>query len=246
MVHHHLAWDSAQLDMRSGQLAWSSPAGPPGHPNPTTVAACLALRPPDEDFTTIKVPAMAAGWVEALVRRGARLIDVEHRLVRTGAVNALQSPAVRCVNVVSPGPLLDLAPEMRGSRFYRDPRIGAVRAERLWRASIRNHCQGRASRLAVAATDGSPVGLIACRDDDDGGGRAPAASRALCIVGVLPHARGRGHAQAMIGALARESGGPLTVEVLASNRGALTLYARVGFRLAASHYVLHIWRDEVA
>lgn len=226
-IHRHLPWDSAQLGVQTGMVELVDEAA----------AHAQALRdvvPEGESLTALKLPASYPQLATELVRDGARLIDVEHHFTFAGPAPAPRDAEVRCLATIAPGPLLDLAPEMGFSRFHRDPRIASEVATSLWRTSIGNHCDGLASRLAVAFMDGQPVGLIACHDDD--------AERALFMVGLLPHGRGRGLGKAMIGALVAEAPDKtFTVEALASNRAAIALYTRAGFRLTESHYVLHRW-----
>lgn len=229
VVYRRLAWDSAQLGVPTGLVEGvDATTG--------TASAIHRVIPSDEMLTALKVPASAPGLVTELVRGGARLIDVEHTFAFAGPAPDPRQAEVRCLDAIDPGPLLELAPEMAFSRFYRDPRIDPAKAETLWRTSIRNHCEGFASRLAVAFMAGDPVGLIACRDGDR--------ARALFMVGLLPHGRGRGLAKAMIGALVADAPERnFTVEALASNDAAIALYTRSGFRLVESHYVLHWWHD---
>lgn len=228
-VHRHLPWDSTQLGVSTGMLELVDETA-------ATAAALREVIPADERLTALKVPASAPQLVTALVRDGAQLIDVEHTFTFVGPAPATSHAEVRCLNTIDPGPLLDLAPEMGFSRFYRDPNIRPETAEALWRTSILNHCEGFADRLSVAFMNGQPVGLVACRDDEQ--------ARALFMVGLLPHGRGRGLGTAMIGALVADAPDRhFTVEALASNQAATALYTRSGFRLAKSHYVLHLWHD---
>jgi len=232
VVHRALDWDSEQLGLRTGMLEVEDP-------EQVSAQRIVSAIPQGEVLTALKLPAGATALVTSLLQRGARLVDVEHTFGFVGPAPDPPTAEVRCLDTIEPGPLLDLAPEMTFSRFFRDDRIAPGVAEALWCASIRNHCEGLASRLAVAFLGGLPVGLVACRDHDG--------TRALFSVGLLPSARGRGLAKAMIGCLVADAGDmPLSVEALASNHAAIGLYTCTGFRLQRSHYVLHLWHEETA
>ena len=95
-------------------------------------------------------------------------------------------------------------------------------SEESWRARLSGPV-----RCFVAEHGAAPVGTIAMRPDDDGGG-----GQQLTSMWVVPSSRGRGVGRALIGRVVAEAAGrPLWLRVIDGNETAIRLYQRCGFAL---------------
>lgn len=245
VAHRPLVWDSEMLDLLTGTVEVADDATTRAADGEALAERILAAAPGDEVLTCIKLPASQPVALAALLRAGGTFIDSEQTFIHVHGVDVnadqipganLAAPQVQICTRYDGDAFADLVPDIVHSRFRRDPRIPAAHAEALWRASIRNHCDGRASLLAVALVDETPAGLIACIDDAYG--------RWMFLVGVRPSFRRRGLGADMVRAIIAAPGArPLHVEALAGNRVAVTLYGRQGFVLKQTRHIIHLWRD---
>lgn len=234
VIHRSLPWDSRMLGFACGTVDVSEDA----EDGPALARRILGAVPDDQVLTLVKLPVRYPCTLNALVRNGADVIDVECVFVHALPCPAPPPPEIaRMVERHEGDDFLALAEEMHHSRFMRDTRICRELAVGLWRESIANHCRGRASALAVGYAAGRPGGLVAARDNQAG--------RSLFLVGVLPEFRRQGLGMGMLRVMAAAPGPrPLKVEALAGNRAAVELYGRAGFRLQGMRHVLHLWREQ--
>jgi len=227
-----LPWDSRLLGFSCGVVN-IDPDAPDG---PELARQAHDAIPKNTAMTLLKLPASHPLTLASLMREGARMVGTECAFVHPGASARQQPPRVVLTQTWEHDGILDLAREMRHSRLFLDSRIPEKAAMALWRKSIRNHCRGRSSILAVAKVQDAAAGLVAAIDDTAG--------RSLFLVGVLPAFRRRGLALEMLQALVCAPGPrPLRVEAMACNAAALELYGRAGFRLQDVRHVVHIWHD---
>jgi ribosomal protein S18 acetylase RimI-like enzyme len=131
---------------------------------------------------------------------------------------------------------IPLADEMIFSRFYMDKKIPRDKARKLWADSIRNHCMGRADRLAIVYDKGEPVGMATINFGDN-------KIINLHIIGVLKSFQGQGIGSSLMSRITKEYGDKheIFVETQSLNKSAQRLYKHAGFFLDSMRYILHIW-----
>ena len=154
VAHRPLVWDSEMLDLLTGTVEVADDATTRAADGEALAERILAAAPGDEVLTCIKLPASQPVALAALLRAGGTFIDSEQTFIHVHGVDVdadqtpganLAAPQVQICTRYDGDAFADLVPDIVHSRFRRDPRIPAAHAEALWRASIRNHCDGRAS-----------------------------------------------------------------------------------------------------
>jgi len=237
-----LEWDSRQLGLDAAALDGLEQAGDiEALPAPRRREAVFAaLAGAGADLILAKVDQACPGLLTDLLAAGGRYIGTECVFVHAGpCADAGPVPpgaevefAPRC----DPGPFLELAGDMRCSRFALDPNLPADVARRLWEESLGNHCRGLADELAVLRVDGTPAGLVVLGISLDAGA-------GMKIVGMRRAFRSRGLGRVLVDAVVRRHAhaGALSVEAFSANRAAVGLYQRCGFRLAGLRHVVHLW-----
>jgi ribosomal protein S18 acetylase RimI-like enzyme len=117
-----------------------------------------------------------------------------------------------------------------------DDNIPRDKARKLWSESIRNHCMGRADRLAIVYVQEQPVGMATLNFGDN-------KNINLHIVGVLKSFQGHGIGSSLMSRITKEYGGKheIFVEAQSLNKGAQRFYKRAGFFLDSMRYILHVW-----
>ncbi|WP_187170500.1 GNAT family N-acetyltransferase [Salidesulfovibrio onnuriiensis] len=195
----------------------------------------IGIIPKNETLTLAKIPAQYKNTTQALLKAGATFIDTELTFQYTVAVAQVDPGIeVEIVKQFRGNDFEALASHIKYSRFFLDTDIPHKRAINLWRHSIRNHCQGRASVMAIGYHDSTPAGLVIVMDNEQ--------ARELYFVGVLPCFHRKGIASALLHTLTKaHSKKPIRVEALASNIPAINLYCNAGFRIATASNVLHLW-----
>jgi len=192
-------------------------------------------------FVTIKLPSLSLSLLHHLVRKGADLIDTELTFGFFG--NKELTPLVqkdisfKFLKKTESKYFVDLADEMLSSRFYIDERIGYSKANRLWRESIKNHCEGFADEVLVAYFKEKLCGIIAIRIK---GKR----DINLHIVGVLKEWQRMRVASMMLKQVVNKykTNSNIYVETQLNNLSAQKVYQLNGFILHHFSYILHLWR----
>ena len=117
-----------------------------------------------------------------------------------------------------------------------DKKIPRDKARKLWADSIRNHCMGRADRLAVVYLQGQPVGMATINFGDN-------KIINLHIIGVLKSFQGQGIGSSLMSRITKEYGDKheVFVETQSLNKSAQRLYKHAGFFLDSMRYILHVW-----
>lgn len=130
----------------------------------------------------------------------------------------------------------------RHSRFHLDPAIPRVDADRIKREWVGSYVRGeRGEALLTAAVGPKTAGFLALLGSEFDG----APSRTIDLIAVASDWRRRGVARSLVAAcIARSHGdaGTLLVGTQAANLASVRLYESLGFRLAASRYVMHLHR----
>lgn len=233
-------WDSEQLGIRCGLIDAIGFVG-----NDMVLAArinkmCASNK--DIKFITIKLPGDRLKAVNALIKSGASLIDVEVTFMylnKEATVPVRRIPVglsvVFCKECES-APLIPLAREMRLSRFFNDPHIPSRKAIKLWKASIKGHCEGFADEILIAHIGNKTCGMVTIR-------RVAGESIFLHIVGVLKEFQGKGIAAAMLRKIIERfaEDHKIYVETQLGNIRAQAAYQNAGFRHCDFKYVMHYW-----
>ncbi len=232
----NLEWDTEQLGIRCGGIDIRN-----GIDEQRLTDRILYLLHTCSDFelVSIKLPACMTGVVNRLIKGPADLIDTEYTYFFQNSPRNRGITDIQLVDCWNPAPFIPLATEMIYSRFYRDSNIPREKAQRLWRESIKNHCCGRAEKLAVAFIKGKEAGLVTVNLS----GRQTAY---LHIVGVLKDYRRSCIGKDLLAAVTKAFGSyhRIFVETSNCNIPANQLYQAAGFTICEVRYILHSWRKK--
>ena len=200
-------------------------------------------------FLTIKLPEHLLNTKTEVIKMGGMLVDTELTFVatknNTQQLNEVKTRSSETLNSkyssefckqTKATPFIELANEMKLSRFFNDENIGLAAATKLWQCSIKNHCQGFADELLVAYYEQMPAGLITMRISEDN-------SIYLHIVGVLKKFQAKGIGKNMLADIINRYGEhySIYVETQSVNINAQKLYKGAGFSLDNKKYILHYW-----
>jgi ribosomal protein S18 acetylase RimI-like enzyme len=191
----------------------------------------------DRGLYYAKVPTERTDQVRELEDAGLHVVDVNVTLSRDGAAPSQAEGAnVRPLGPADADAVLEIAGScFRYSRFHLDPFIPRETADRVKREWVASYVAGRrGEELLVAHANGRPAGFLAVLGDRD--------ARVIDLVGVAEDRSGRGIGSALVAAFIERHGAAaseLRVGTQIANVPSLSLYARFGFRVASSAYVLH-------
>ena len=238
-----LPWDSGILGYRCGALSFR-PSFPDGGTRAAHALGDALARARREGFRflTAKVEVGRTGLSNLCLGGGGFLADTEVCFSKRPERPQLQeSAAASCITSAAfwDDSLCDVAQTLNLSRFFRDPRIGAPAAERLWRESIRNHCGGRASYSVICFRDSLPAGFINVVEREG--------ISNIFIIGVLPQYQGQGLGSLMIRYYESNLSGAvneMTVDTQLSNIMAQKLYVSTGYRIIKSQHIIHFWLSD--
>lgn len=242
IILRDLDWDSEQLGVRCGLIDASALAG---SYDPEILSERIlneVEKSGGPEFITIKLPQHFIATLNALLVSGAALVDTELTFACSESSQIKPSALpdecrLEFCDSVDSKPFLALADEMRGSRFFLDPAIPNEKALALWRASIKNHCEGFADKLLVAYTDDDPSGIVTLSFKSHD-------SLYLHIVGVRREYQSKRIGSRMLGEIIDKHAADRTiyVETQSLNTPAQRLYRGAGFRFHSLRYILHYWR----
>lgn len=124
------------------------------------------------------------------------------------------------------------------SRFFRDRRFPAGKAEELFSVWVRRGVSNADAFTVLARTSGGPGGFVSARLAGNASGR-------IELVAVAPELRGRGVGLRLLGAcldeLARRGARRVSVVTQGSNAAALRLYERAEFQTRSVGLWFHGW-----
>jgi ribosomal protein S18 acetylase RimI-like enzyme len=236
LFYKHLEWDSKQLDLQCGLIGFRNISPNINQYELADNLIQIIGENQDADFITIKMPGDLPIALNCLLKNSARFIDTEliYRFDHTSDVN--NEHDVNFFDSFDSELFIPLADEMVFSRFYMDDNIPRDKARKLWSESIRNHCMGRADRLAIVYVQEQPVGMATLNFGDN-------KNINLHIVGVLKSFQGHGIGSSLMSRITKEYGGKheIFVEAQSLSKGAQRFYKRAGFFLDSMSYILHVW-----
>ena len=236
LFYKHLEWDSKQLDLQCGLIGFRNISPNINQYELADNLIQIIGENQDADFITIKLPGNLPIVLDCLLKNSARFIDTEliYKFDHTSDVTIEHT--VNFFDSFDPDLFIPLADEMIFSRFYMDNNIPRDKARKLWSDSIRNHCMGRADRLAIVYDKGEPVGMATINYGDHN-------VINLHIVGILKQFQGRGLGCSLISRITKEysSNYEIFVETQSLNKSAQRLYKHAGFFLDSMRYILHVW-----
>lgn len=239
-----LDWDSEILGIPSGFLEFSGNSAnmiAQDDWRQVVVDALSEARRQGIRFLTVKPTAEDGPLVNACLAESGLLVDTELTFSKEAHKHPVSTPLpvdVRTEKLTSfwDDALYGLAATLRHSRFFRDTNIPNESAERLWRESIKNSCQGRSSYSIVAFVEGKPAGVINAFEKGE--------VSDIFLIAVLPQFQGRGVGRSMIASYEKEISSTIagqTVETQVINYAAQSLYARMGYQPIAAKQVIHFW-----
>jgi dTDP-4-amino-4,6-dideoxy-D-galactose acyltransferase len=207
--------------------------------DPTTAFPKDSL--PQQAFYYTKVPVTSVRQVGALTSAGFRVIDVNVTFEREPAqqVNSNKSILVRDIQAGDENAVLTIAETaFLYSRFHLDPFISKELADKIKREWIANYVRHqRGERLLVAEVDGKPAGFLALLVT----GEAEKIG-VIDLIGVAKNMQGRGAAQRLVEYHiqdAYQKYSRLIVGTQIANVPSMRLYAKCGYDISNSTYVLH-------
>ena len=236
LFYEHLEWDSKQLDLKCGHIGFRDISPDINQYKLADNVREIINENRDSDFITIKLPGDFPIVLDCLVKNSAKFIDTELVYKFNHTSDVTNEHSVNFFDSFAHDLFIPLADEMTFSRFCMDDNIPQDKARKLWSASIRNHCIGRADRLAVVYLQEQPAGMATMNFDNN-------MNINLHIVGVLRPFQGHGLGRSLISRITREYGdkSEIFVETQSLNKSARGLYQRTGFSLDSMRYVLHVW-----
>jgi dTDP-4-amino-4,6-dideoxy-D-galactose acyltransferase len=192
----------------------------------------------------IKVDVSRVSDVRDLTERGFRVIDTNVQLTLPGAP-AVSGSLLSCRHAVSTDEAAVRAIAAKSftqTRFHLDPRIPQASANRVKEEWAGNFFAGRRGDWMIVAEDcGQVAGFLqALRTADD--------TLVVDLIAVRPESRGQGLGRSMIEFAGQSCFGGLgrtSVGTQISNIRSLRLYERMGFRISAAYYVLHMHRRDL-
>lgn len=190
-----------------------------------------------------KLDTARVDLVRELGHAGFSVVDVNVTLERktdTFAPAADPRVEVRESTTAEGERLIEIAgTSFRYSRFHLDPSIARDQADAVKREWVRSYVRGiRGDALLVATSGGEPVGFLAALSGEDSENR----TAVLDLIGVLPEKQGRGVGRALVAAFVSrysETHERLRVGTQVANVPSLALYARCGFVVTRTQYVMH-------
>jgi ribosomal protein S18 acetylase RimI-like enzyme len=239
-----LDWDSEMLGLSCGFLQFSEEGTDLTASNnwrPAVVAALSEARRRGFRFLTAKIASEADALVNACFAERGLLTDTEltfFKPAKKQPVTAALATGIRIEKVTSfwDDAFYPLSTTLQHSRFFRDNNIHQDVAERLWQASIKNSCSGRASYSIIAFVDGSPAGVVNVFEKET--------VSDVFLIAVLHQYQRQGLGRAMLeyydNCLSPDITGQ-TVETQATNYSAQALYTRMGYQAVAAKHSLHFW-----
>jgi len=136
--------------------------------------------------------------------------------------------------------MFDFSKEVKFSRFYRDKKIGKEIAERLWKNSLYNHCNGLADVIIIAKDNDYVVGLAIIKKSNFG-------SYYLYFISVREEYKGKGIGTEIIRYILMDMKEKnkrfLITETQLINREAMNFYIKNFFSISGYKIILHIWRQ---
>ena len=195
-------------------------------------------------FYYAKVPTRHIASMAKLVKAGFRVVDVSVMFEREASASIRSQPAaglaIREVERGDEEKVLSIAySSFIYSRFHLDPLIPREVANRIKREWIRSYVNGdRGERLLVAYMQGEPAGFLADLAGRDG----DQAVRIIDLIAVNASRQGEGVGRSLVNHFISDCSSKcdlLRVGTQVANVPSVRLYESCGFRLSASHYVLH-------
>ncbi len=237
LFYESLEWDSRQLGLQCGLIGFRDVSSNIKQYELADNAKKLIAENRDADFITVKLPGDFPIVLDCLVKNSARFIDTELIYKFNHTSDVTNEHDVNFFDSFDPDIFVPLAGEMIFSRFYMDDNIPLDKARKLWSDSIRNHCMGRADRLAIVYAKEQPVGMATINYIN-------LKTVKINIVGVLKQYQGHGAGSALMAGITKEycSQYDVFVETQVLNRKARMLYQRTGFFLESMRYILHAWK----
>ena len=236
LFYEHLEWDSRQLGLQCGLIGFRDVSPNMNQYELADNVRKLIAEKRDADFITIKLPGDFPIVLDCLLKNSARFIDTELIYKFNHIPNATVEHTVDFFNSFDPDIFIPLADKMTFSRFCMDDNIPLEKARKLWSDSVRNHCMGRADKIAVVYLQTQPAGMATINFVNN-------ENITLHIIGVLKPFQGHGLGCSLMSRITREYGDKykIFVETQSINKSAQKLYQRAGFFLDSMRYILHIW-----
>jgi len=240
----YLDWDSEQLGVHCGLIDGMGIEDYPVSNDIVNGIIKLINQNESVQFITIKLPSSCVGTVNALLQKGALLIDSEltFSFPKGESTNSIAIPdgsRFEFCKEIDCRPFLALAKEMRFSRFFLDSHISSDKAIYLWRTSIKNHCEGFADQLLISYMDDEPCGIVTLKFRDS-------EQLFLHIVGVLKKYQRKKVGLLMLDRIIEHyaEAYSIYIETQSNNIRAQAVYQKSGFKYNSLKYVMHYWRHK--
>ncbi len=236
VFYEQLEWDSKQLDLQCGLIDFRDISSDINQYKLADNLAQIISENQDVDFITIKLPGDLPVVLDCLLKKSVRFVDTEFIYKFDHILDVKNQHDVAFFDSFDPDIFIPLADEMIFSRFYMDDNIPLEKARKLWSDSVRNHCMGRADKIAVVYLQTQPAGMATINFVNN-------ENITLHIIGVLKPFQRHGLGRSLMSRITKEYGDKyeVFVETQSLNKSARKLYQRTGFSLDSMRYVLHAW-----
>jgi ribosomal protein S18 acetylase RimI-like enzyme len=240
-----LDWDSSVLGLKCGYL--DLPVNQRADADDKKLRCLLEAKLEeakrnDFKFLTVKVPTENKYMLKCCTDNRGTIIDTELTFIKRGKRGPYKGEAlpngilIKKFETYWNDELYELAQALEISRFSLDNNIERNSSLKLWRQSIYNNCNGRATYSIICFHNGKPVGLMSLFEKEDVSN--------IFFIAVLPEYQNRGLGRHMI-RFYEENLSPSikeqTVETLSLNCRAQKLYIEMGYEKSTSKHILHFW-----
>ncbi|OPZ10354.1 MAG: TDP-fucosamine acetyltransferase [candidate division BRC1 bacterium ADurb.BinA364] len=240
-------WHSGFYDMNMARCSTFLNYARPAEAGPALIGAILdGARARGCRHLSVRIDGDDYPSLRQLEAAGFRLIDCSLKLAaRIAAEPPAESPgmAVRAFRPEDREAVLRIAESCHPrNHFYNDPQLDRERTDRLFRAWVDRCLEGLAKRVFVAENADGVQGFVAYLANRALNEALGLSLAVLDYIALDTHAQGRGLGYELMSRSLRALAGEFDqVELRTSqnNYPALACYAKYGFRIAASDFILH-------
>jgi ribosomal protein S18 acetylase RimI-like enzyme len=192
-------------------------------------------------FVTAKINAENISLVTTCISNHGKLVDSELTFKKNKQMSSSILSLPDGIHIIKADcywddSLYELAATVKNSRYFIDTTIPYETAYGLWKHSIYNSCNGRASYSIISFIDDKPVALMNVFEKDG--------ISDIYLIAVLPHYQGKGLGKFMMRYYENSLGDNICHQVVDTqliNYPAQKLYSDMGYRNVRSKHTIHFW-----
>ncbi len=239
-----LPWDSDVLGIKCGVIEIYMNSSGPKASNLTQLLG-LALdkaRSRKFRFLTAKISNDEQGVANACFSNKGLLIDTELTFSKESERGVSLCPEfkddffMKRLRRYWHRSLFKVADSLTFSRFRSDPNIENAAAVSLWRKSVYNNCNGRASYSIICFKGKNPIGVMNVFEKSG--------VSSIFLVGLINSYQGLGLGSDMVKFYEYKLSKSIKTQVVQTsllNYRAQNLYLKAGYKIKASRHIIHYW-----